>query len=316
MARQWGNCAQLWQWRRDTLHNAEMIAPESSAARDSPNCRNCGEHAPDKYCPNCGQETKEHLPTAREFVHEFVLHYLAAEGRLWRTLKVLILHPGRLTIEYIRGRKQAYVLPLRLYLTVSLVFFLMLRLAAPGADRMSSAIHRSLNDGSVSFTIIDMGFAKAIRNPDGSFTCNLPQRLCDRINERVLQPPGELERRYANVLPELLSHLSTAVFLLLPLFAFYMQLAYRKRTYGEHFLFALHLHSFWFLLLLVLLLPMPEWIRVLVKGYLVVYSVAALHAVYTSSWWKTVLKGLGLSLAYVVSLFIATTLLGIWTIVA
>ena len=295
--------------------NKAMIARESSIARESPHCRNCGDYAPDKYCPNCGQETKEYLPTAREFVHEFVLHYLAAEGRLWRTLKVLVLHPGRLTVEYIRGRKRAYVLPLRLYLTVSLVFFLLLRLAAPGADRMSSAIHRSLDDGGVTFTIVDIGFAKAIRNPDGSFTCNLPKRLCDRINERVLQSKGELERRYSNVLPELFSHLSTAVFLLLPLFAIYLQLAYRRRTYGEHFLFALHLHSFWFLMLLVLLLPTPEWIRVLLMGYLAVYSAAALHAVYAASWWKTVLKGLGLSLAYLVSLFIATTLIGIWTIV-
>ncbi len=295
--------------------NKAMIARESSTARESPHCRNCGDYAPDKYCPNCGQETKEYLPTAREFVHEFVLHYLAAEGRLWRTLKVLVLHPGRLTVEYIRGRKRAYVLPLRLYLTVSLVFFLLLRLAAPGADRMSSAIHRSLDNGGVTFTIVDIGFAKAIRNPDGSFTCNLPKRLCDRINERVLQSKGELERRYSNVLPELFSHLSTAVFLLLPLFAIYLQLAYRRRTYGEHFLFALHLHSFWFLMLLVLLLPTPEWIRVLLMGYLAVYSAAALHAVYAASWWKTVLKGLGLSLAYLVSLFIATTLIGIWTIV-
>jgi hypothetical protein len=45
-------------------------------------------------------------------VHEFVLHYFAAEGRLWRTLKALVLHPGRLTIEYLRGHKRQYVLPL------------------------------------------------------------------------------------------------------------------------------------------------------------------------------------------------------------
>lgn len=297
------------------LDNKGTMASEASAARETPQCRNCGDYAPGKYCPNCGQDTREHLPTAREFIHEFVLHYLAAEGRLWRTLQVLVLHPGRLTVEYVRGRKRAYVLPLRLYLTVSLVFFLVLKLAAPGADRVSSAIHRSINDRGISFTIVDVGFAKAIRNADGSFTCNLPKRLCDHINERILQPKGELERRWSTVVPDLYSHLSTAVFVLLPLFAFYLQLAYRKRTYGEHFLFALHLHSFWFLVLLVLLLPMPEWIHVLLLGYLAAYSVAALHAVYFSSWWQTALKALGLSLAYFVSLYIATTLIEVWTII-
>ena len=114
---------------------------------------------------------------------------------------------------------------------------------------------------------------------------------------------------------ELFGHLSTAVFLLLPLFAFYLQLAYSKRTYGEHFLFALHVHSLWFLVLLLLLLPMPEWARLLLQGYLVVYSVAAVRAVYSSAWWKTLLKGLAVGLAYAASLTIATILIAVWAIV-
>jgi Protein of unknown function (DUF3667) len=286
------------------------------ATRESPYCRNCNAHAPDHYCPHCGQETNEHLPSAREFVYEFVLHYFAAEGRLWRTLGVLALHPGRLTIKYLRGRKRKYVLPLRLYLTVSVVFFLLLRLAtAPAAERVSAAFHRSVNDGHSTFTILDLGFGKALRKADGSFTCNLPKWLCNRITERVVQPPGELERRLSNLTPQLFSHLSTAVFLLLPLFAFYLQLAYFKRTYGEHFLFALHVHSFWFLGLLVLLLPLPEWIRIVVEAYLIVYSVVALRAVYASVWWATVLKGLLIGFAYAASLLMATILIGIWAVI-
>jgi hypothetical protein len=284
--------------------------------RKSPYCRNCNSHAPDRYCPHCGQETNEHLPSARDFVHEFVLHYFAAEGRLWRTLGALVLHPGRLTIEYLRGRKRKYVLPLRLYLTVSVVFFLLLRLTAePASERVRAAFHRSLNDGHSTFTLVDFGFGKALRNADGSFTCDLPKWLCNRITERVMQPPGELERRLSNLSTDLLSHLSTAVFLLLPVFAFYLQLAYFKRTYGEHFLFALHVHSLWFLGLLVLLLPLPGWIRILVEIYLIVSSVMALHAVYASAWWASVLKGLLIGFAYAASLLMATIMMGIWAVI-
>jgi uncharacterized OB-fold protein len=89
-----------------------MSTREDPVTRATLYCRNCAAYAPDQYCPRCGQETNEHLPSAREFVHEFVLHYFAAEGRLWRTLKALVLHPGRLTIEYLRGHKRQYVLPL------------------------------------------------------------------------------------------------------------------------------------------------------------------------------------------------------------
>jgi hypothetical protein len=105
------------------------------------------------------------------------------------------------------------------------------------------------------------------------------------------------------------------VFLLLPLFAFYLQLAYSKRTYGEHFLFALHVHSLWFLVLLLLLFPMPAWIRLPLEAYLVVYSAAALRAVYPSAWWKTLLKGLAVGLAYAASLVVATALIAVWAIV-
>jgi hypothetical protein len=293
-----------------------MISREDSAARESLRCRNCGAAAPGRYCPDCGQETTEHLPTAREFVHEFVLHYFAAEGRLWRTLGALVLHPGKLTIEYLRGRKRAYVLPLRLYLTVSVVYFLLLQVAiAPGAHRLSEALHRSLNNGHSTVTIVGLGFANAVRNPDGSFTCNLPRWLCERINERVLQPPGEFERRLSAVPSDLFGHFSTAVFLLLPVFAFYLQLAYLKRRYGEHFLFALHVHSFWFLVLLLLLLPMPQWLEWVLELYLFVYSVTALHAVYGSAWWSSVLKGLVLAVAYVATLSMVATVMAVWALV-
>jgi hypothetical protein len=290
-----------------------MGSQEKTASRVSLRCRNCGVHAPDHYCANCGQETKEHPPTFREFVHEFILHYFAAEGRLWRTLGALVLHPGRLTIDYLRGRKLAYVLPFRLYLTVSIVFFLLLKLVA--ASGIESAIQGSLKDGHAAITLVDVGFVKAIRNADGSFTCSVTEWYCNRIQEHVLQHPGELETRMSSLPTRWISHLSTALFVLLPLFALYLKLAYWRRTYGEHFLFAMHLHSFWFLMLMLLMLPIPDWSRKLVEGYMFVYSVMALHAVYHSAWWKTLLKGMAIGVAYLTSLFVATVTIAIWTFI-
>lgn len=249
-------------------------------------------------------------------MHEFVLHYFAAEGRLWRTLAALVLHPGRLSIEYLRGRKLAYVLPLRLYLTVSVVFFLLLKLAAePGNVKVVSAFHRSLNDEHAVFTILDFGYGRAVRNADGSFSCDLAKWLCDRIQAHVLEKPGELERRVSSLPTEVIGHLSTAVFVLLPLFALYLKLAYSRRTYGEHFLFALHVHSFWFLVLMARLLPMPDWVGLLLAGYLFVYTIMALHAVYRSAWWKTTLKGLAIGAAHLASLIAAMSLIAVWVII-
>ena len=98
-------------------------------------CRNCSLFLGDKlgnFCPNCGQETKLHPPTVGEFAHEFVGHYVALEGRLWKTLLLLFFKPAELTREYLHGRRRRYVLPLRLYLTASLLFFVVVKFAGLG----------------------------------------------------------------------------------------------------------------------------------------------------------------------------------------
>ena len=86
-------------------------------------CLNCDAHASGNFGQHCGQETVLHPPSIAEFLHEFIGHYVALEGRLWQTLKLLLLRPGRLTLEYLAGRRVRYIQPLRVYLTFSLIFF-------------------------------------------------------------------------------------------------------------------------------------------------------------------------------------------------
>jgi Protein of unknown function (DUF3667) len=273
-------------------------------------CRNCGAAAPQKFCPRCGQETSEHLPSAREFVHEFVLHSFAAEGRLWRTLRALILYPGRLTVEYLKGRKLAYVLPLRLYLTISVVFFVTLKLVvAPAAHAVNAEFHRILNDGHSDFSFIDAPHAHAVLHADGTLTCDLPAWLCERVKRRVSVPRAEFERQITDLPVEMFTRMSSAMFVLLPLFAGLLQVAFMKRMYGEHFLFALHIHSFWFLVLLAMLLPLPVWAQLPLQAYIVIYGVIALRVMYRATWLQTVLKAAFIGSFYVASLSLAIVLI-------
>jgi hypothetical protein len=285
------------------------------AARTSTSCRNCGADAPEEYCPRCGQETTEHLPSAVEFVHEFVLHHFAAEGKLWRTLRALVLHPGRLTLEYLQGRKARYVLPLRLYLTTSVVFFVLMKLVnAHVGEAMQARFERAETAGK-DITIIGLGSVSAVMHKDGIFTCDGPKWLCERLRTHAAASRAELNRRIAETPVELFEHLSGAMFVLLPLFALMLQLAFLKRTYGEHFLFALHLHSLWFLLMLVFLPSPPAWVQVLVLGFLVIYSFMALRAVYGASWLLTILKGAAITVAYIASLFVAMMVITVWIMI-
>src|SRR5258708_2958615 len=100
-------------------HNRAVDAPVMDAA--AAHCRNCGAATLGAYCHACGQSTRERVPTVREFVHEFIGHYVALEGPLWRTLALLLFRPGELTRHYLGGKRASYVLPLRLYLTFSVI---------------------------------------------------------------------------------------------------------------------------------------------------------------------------------------------------
>ncbi|HXU51007.1 MAG TPA: DUF3667 domain-containing protein [Casimicrobiaceae bacterium] len=94
-------------------------------------CRNCAHAlaAGDVFCAHCGQETKIALPTARQFMREAAGRYVAFDGRLWRTLRALLVRPGFLTREYFAGRRRRYVRPGRLFLVTSIVAFAAIRLA-------------------------------------------------------------------------------------------------------------------------------------------------------------------------------------------
>jgi len=108
------------------LHLIAGSAPSHTHMQTTP-CRSCGAKVDGNFCANCAEPRVAHMPSAAEFLHEFVGHFIALEGKLWKTLKLLLLQPGRLTLDYLAGRRVAYIPPLRLYLTLSVLFFALIR---------------------------------------------------------------------------------------------------------------------------------------------------------------------------------------------
>ena len=89
-----------------------------------------------------------------------------------------------------------------------------------------------------------------------------------------------------------------------------LMLAWRDRgkTYGEHFVFSLHLHAFWFLALLLVAL-LPHDLADLVQLIIPVYGVMALREVYGGGWPGTVARAAVASVLYVIALLGATAAL-------
>ncbi len=201
----------------------------------SPACRNCGAPAGGNFCASCGQDTKPHPPTAREFLHEFIGHYVALEGALWTTLKKLAV-PGALTLEYLAGRKRRYIHPLRLYLTASVVFFLVAKVLVPEVQPVA------IGSRSATATAVGDGFQCARGRSDLQGPREAPERALRRHDAAPRRPtmrPSASCRSFPY-----------AMFLLVPVFALITRAAYWNRpfNFGEHLVFALHLHAFMFFL--------------------------------------------------------------------
>ena len=86
-------------------------------------CGNCEAVLSGPYCAQCGQHAHASARDLAAVVHDAWHDLTHVDGRLWRTLWLLLVRPGRLTAEYFRERRASYMPPVRLYLVVSLVFF-------------------------------------------------------------------------------------------------------------------------------------------------------------------------------------------------
>jgi hypothetical protein len=90
----------------------------------APVCANCGAPLAGEYCSACGQRHEPHVHTISHFAGEAFESITHADSRLWRTLWFLLAKPGRLTREFFEGKRAGYLPPFRLYLVISLLFFL------------------------------------------------------------------------------------------------------------------------------------------------------------------------------------------------
>jgi hypothetical protein len=102
------------------------------------------------------------------------------------------------------------------------------------------------------------------------------------------------------------AHVGGAMFLLLPAFALWLQLAYRNRRlrYTEHLVFALHVHAFWFVMLALVMTDLP-WLGSLAALAVPVYTLLAMRDVYGGRWGPRWLRAALVSVLYGLTLGLA-----------
>ena len=243
-------------------------------------------------------------------IGESFLDYFHFDSKFFKTIFSLIFKPGKLTLEYMKGKRKTYVEPFRLFLVISIIYFLLLPLS-----------RETKNDqDKVNKTYPAKTQQKASDSNQYTYTVNdIPTSLAGRDSiKREIDSVGlkkyvdkhyakdnwveQLMRRQAYKIfiysqqsfSTVLEHTaSKMIFLLIPVFALLLKLLYfrSKRLYYEHLIFSLHTHAFVFLLMIAILII--EFIVPVKMVILITISLVYLFLAIKRNYTETVGKTLG-----------------------
>ncbi len=171
------------------------------------NCLNCGEVLTGQHCSHCGQRARVRVLSLWGLVRDVLGDLTNFDSRLWRTLVPLAFRPGLLTQDFLRGKRASYTPPFRMYLILSVAFFLLAQVGGNPGDAFrfdlddQGAANLQLSDGSG--TPAPTGDAKAAAASAASTPTPPPVRtldaetlkLVDRVASRVAAKDRERVRR-------------------------------------------------------------------------------------------------------------------------
>ena len=297
-----------------------------------PTCLNCGNEDAENFCPNCGQRAVNRLDIP-SFMRDVVDDQISVDAKLPRTLVPLFLKPGFLTTEFVNGRAARYIPPFRLYLLTSLLFFLLLSFLSGRSDWAERAQREITNepDSAAASTGaapaaddtargLRIGVSKRGESWFEKTEVNVPWKWLDHkleanLNELSKLPPAVALRRVSDAT---IQELPKVMFIMLPVYAFLLKLLYvrRKRFYIEHFVFALHLHAFTFLLFSFALITGFDWSSLILSIVLPIYTYMAMKRFYRQGYIKTFLKWSALGIVYSTLLLIGLVFAFIWALAA
>ena len=274
-------------------------------------CLNCGAPLHGAFCAACGQRAVPPNPTVRELAGDAWHELSGYDGRIMSTIRGLA-RPGFLTREYLEGRRAHYLPPLRVYLIVSVVYFLVAA-SAPNIDS-----RRSGNDltgpGGIRISVDEPAGGPELSDQDREAMRedleSAPWLVRPMV--RAMQDPAGFRARIFTILPRLF-------FALLPIFAAIVAVFYRRRTFPTSLVFAVHVHAFAFVVFTCSEAAKHTRSEIFAGAVVTVatvvfagYVLRALRAVFGGRWGMTVAKALGIGFVYMVVYVPAIILALLW----
>ena len=205
------------------------------------------------YCGNCGQEAKELRRPFFRLSREAISSLFELDGRSFRTLFYLLTKPAHLSKEYFSGRRMQYTPPLRLFLVISVSFFLLVSFytSIRSMEGILSANHEisgeevsASTDNEEDPLAPTLAFVESINLPffDEQTNTNLRRAMNAQAETNInsmIEDPSEFFRGY-------LEYITVFILLMIPLLALIQKLIYIRsgHFYVEHLVLTLHNHAF------------------------------------------------------------------------
>ncbi len=231
-------------------------------------CPSCHSIVKGKYCGHCGEKqvTEKDFNIWHILSHGFSF-FTHLDSKLYRTIKGLLFQPGHLPMEYIRGKRQAYMKPFQVFVLSSILFYLFM-----------SQIDLLLVPSKWFFTTENEAIVQSIMT-EKSMTKDAVAEIYDQ---------------------KVVSHSKLFVFILLPFLAMMVYLFnFRvERQFGKHFLFVVYLLSF-FMVMTTIIIQLMELLPVSINKWVYIYTLEALFVIYLCmaimhmfkrKWWIGVLQ--------------------------
>ena len=308
-------------------------APEAGTSEDR--CENCGALLHGPYCSQCGQEAADRIVPVWHMINEVLEAVFELDLRVLRTLPKFLFLPGRLTKEYINGRRKRYIRPFRLCLFATFLLFTVLAFTTTGGFGLlfpSSGPGAAPDTLEIATAPVQDGGGQSETGPDtidGDTNLGLKEWLsgsqkqratiADTVRRELNSEPADnqieqlLYRNIPKVVEDPWGFLETVIdqgpylmFFVLPVFAVLLKLLYvrRGRLYAEHMIFSLHAHAFAFFAFATgILLEQSDvtWVRAAVpwvEASPLLYLVLAMAHVYDQGLTKSSIKAFILLFIY------------------
>jgi hypothetical protein len=238
-----------------------------SPIRKDKTCLNCRHVVEQKFCPNCGQENSDSRKTFHHlFIHFFedLTHY---ENAFWKTIRNLLFKPATLTKEYLSGKRLSYLAPVRLYIFISFITFLLIAIfpskvgdqISKGEKEISTNLINQDKDGVKSkykthFELKTMKEIDSIQKY-GKEDEKLSELEYWLYEKSVHVTENNTKREIVTKFIESFFHnIPKILFIIMPFFAFFLWIFHNKKIwyYFDHGIFTLHYFSFLLLIFLIM----------------------------------------------------------------